>query len=101
VRLASYTIRFLCEVAAVVALVWWGWPWWGLLAGAAVIVFWGVFVAPKALRRLPDPWRFASELVIFGAATAGYWAVGQQTLAVVFAVLAVTTAALVRRWPEP
>jgi hypothetical protein len=101
VRLASYTIRFLCEVAAVVALVWWGWVWWGLLAGAAVIVFWGVFVAPKALRRLPDPWRFASELVIFGAATAGYWAVGQQTLAVVFAVLAVATAALVRRWPEP
>jgi hypothetical protein len=66
-----------------------------------VIVVWGVFVAPKALRRLPDPWRFAFELVIFGAATAGYWAVGQQTLAVLFAVLAVTTAALVRRWPEP
>jgi hypothetical protein len=100
-RIASYTIRFLCEVAAVVALVWWGWPWWGLLAGAVVIGFWGVFVAPKAPRRLPDPWRFASELVIFGVATAGYWAVGQQALAVVFAVLAVVTAALARRWPEP
>jgi hypothetical protein len=66
-----------------------------------VIVFWGAFVAPKASRRLPDPLRFACELVIFAAATAAFAAVGQPVVAIVFALAAAATAALVRRWPEP
>ena len=42
-----------------------------------------------------------AELVVFAAATAAFVAVGQTAVAVVFAVLAVMTAALVRVWPEP
>jgi Protein of unknown function (DUF2568) len=101
VKWPALTLRFLCEIAAVVALVWWGWPWLGIVAGLVVIALWGAFVAPKSARRLADPPRFALELVIFAAATAGYAAVGQTVVAVVFAVAAVVTAALVRRWPEP
>jgi hypothetical protein len=93
--------RFACEVAAIVAVVWWGWPFVGIVLGIVVIGFWGTFVGPKAPRRLPDPLRLVSELVIFAAATAAYLAVGQTIVAIVFAVVAVVTALLVRRWPEP
>ena len=97
----NLAVRFACEVAAVAAIVWWGWPWWGILLGALTIGVWAVLIAPKATRRLPDPYRFGIELVIFGFATVGLEEVGHGTLAVVFAVLAVATAGLVRIWPEP
>ena len=64
-------VRFACEIAAVVAVVWWGWPVLGIVAGAIVILLWAAWVAPKAKRRLTDPARFVLELVIFGAATGG------------------------------
>jgi hypothetical protein len=94
-------LRFACEIAAVVALVWWGRPFLGVALGIVVILVWGTFVAPKAPRRLRDPVRLVSELVIFAAATAAYLAVGQTVVGIVFAVVAVATALLVRRWPEP
>jgi uncharacterized membrane protein YfcA len=94
-------LRFACELMALAAFLWWGWPLVGLAIAVAVGVFWGAFIGPKSARRLPDPWRFGSELVIFAGATAAFAAVGQPVLAVVFAVVAVVTAALVRRWPEP
>jgi hypothetical protein len=94
-------VRFACEIAAVVAFVWWGWPIVGIVAGAAVIVIWGAFVAPKATRRLADPARGTLELVIFGAATAAFVSVGQTLLAIAFAVAAAVSAGLSRRFPAP
>ena len=100
-RAAALGIRFLCEVAAVVGYVWLGWPWLGLVVGAAVVVFWGAYVAPKSPRRLRDPLRLGAELVVFAGAAAAFAEVGQGLVAIVFAILAVGTAALVRVWPEP
>ncbi len=97
----TLTVRFLCEVAAIVAFVWEGWPVLGIVVGCAVAAFWGVYVAPKARRRLSDPLRLVAELVIFGGATAAFVEVGQDVVAIVFGVLALLTAALARRWPEP
>jgi hypothetical protein len=94
-------VRFACEIAAVVAVAWWGWPVLGIVAGAVVIFLWGAWVAPKAKRRLTDPPRFVLELVIFGAATAAFAAVGQNVLAAVFAAAAVASAGLSRRYPPP
>jgi hypothetical protein len=94
-------VRFVCEIAAVVAFVWWGWPVLGIVLGAIVIVVWGAFVAPKAARRLADPARGALELVIFGAATAAFVSVGQTVLAIVFAAAAAASAGLSRRVPAP
>jgi hypothetical protein len=94
-------VRFACEIAAVVAVVWWGWPVLGLVAGVVVILLWAVWVAPKSGRRLPDPARIALELVIFGAATAAFVSVGQTLVAVVFGAAAVASAGLSRRWPAP
>jgi hypothetical protein len=101
VSAANLTVRFACEIAAVVGLVWWGWPYVGIVLGVAVIGFWGTFVGPRAPRRLRDPLRLAGELVIFAAATVAYVAVGRPVVGIVFAVAAAVTALLVRRWPEP
>ena len=94
-------VRFACEIAAVVGVVWWGWPVLGIVAGAVVILLWGAWVAPKAKRRLTDPARFVLELVIFGAATAAFVSVGQTLVGIVFAVAAVVSGALSRRYPAP
>ena len=100
-KAAALAVRFACEIALVVGVVWWAWPWIGIVLGAAVIVFWGACVGPKAPRRLPDPLRLVCELVLFAWAAAAYAVVGQPVVATVFAVAAVSTALLVRRWPEP
>ena len=94
-------VRFGCEIAAVVAVVWWGWPVLGIVAGAVVIAVWGALVAPKARRRLRDPLRLLVELAIFGLATVAFAEVGQTVIAVGFAVAAVVSAALSRRYPPP
>jgi hypothetical protein len=82
----NLAVRFLLEVAALVAL---GYSGWVLgpstpvsvvllvvlpLAGAVV---WGRWVAPKSSRRLPDPTRLAVELAVFGAAALGLATAGQ------------------------
>jgi hypothetical protein len=101
VKAAALGLRFACELTALAAFAWWGWPVIGILVAVAVAVVWGAFIGPKSSRRLPDPWRFVCELAIFAGATAAFVAVGQPVLAVVFTVVAVVTAGLVRRWPEP
>ena len=97
----NLVVRLLCEIAAIVALVWWGWPVYGILAAIGVVLVWWAFIGPKSRQRLPDPYRIVLELGIFAVATAGFYEVGQTALAVVFAVAAVVSAALVRVWPEP
>ncbi len=97
-------LRFACELAALVAVAWFGWRTSPVLAVVFPLVVagvWGFGIAPRARRRWPDPARFLVELVIFAAATASFVAVGQVVIAVVFAVLALVTAVLVRVWPEP
>ena len=90
-------VRFACELAALVALAWWLWLVLGVVVALAVAVVWGVLIAPKASRRLPDPARLVLELAIFALATVAYLAVGQPVVAVAFAILAVATAVLSRR----
>jgi len=97
----NLAVRFACELAAIAALVWWGWLLIGILAGAAVIVVWGAFIGPKAPRRLSDPYRLVVELGIFVVATIGFHGVGQTVVAVMFAAAALASALLVRVWPEP
>lgn len=66
--------RFVLELAILVALAAWGWratdstPLAVALAiGAPVAwaIIWGMLVAPKAPRRMPDPARLVFELVLF------------------------------------
>jgi hypothetical protein len=97
-------VRFLLELAMLVALGWVG----GEIGSSVVVrvllaivfplvaaVVWGVFVAPKAPRRLTDPAKLLVEIVLFSAAAGGLAVVGHPVLAAVLAVVfAVNTAVL-------
>jgi len=100
-RMLNLVVRFACEIAALVAFVWWGWPIVGWIVAAVVAVMWGLVVAPKASHRLPDPSRLLVELVIFASAAVAFYETAGAAAAGVFLVLAVVTAGLVRVWPEP
>ena len=98
-------LRFVLEIAMLVALGWTGAELTSsLVADVALAVLlplaaagvWGVWVAPKAPRRLSDPGRLLVELVLFGAAVAGLLYSGHAVLAVVLALLVVANIAVLR-----
>ena len=94
---ATLTVRFVLELAALVALGVWGWraadgvPRILLSVGAPLLAAaaWGTWVAPKARRRLADPGRLVVEAVVFGAAVAGLAAAGLTRWAWALAVVVV------------
>ena len=101
-RGVTLTARFLCELAMLAALAFWGyvvgdgiWAWLlGLAAPAVAAVVWGTFVAPRAKVSVPAPVRVAIELVLFAAAAAGLAAAGQPVAAVVLGVAGLVTSLL-------
>ena len=101
-RGATLTARFLCELAMLAALAFWGyvvgegvWAWLlGLAAPVVAAVVWGTFVAPRAKVPVPAPVRVAIELVLYAAAAAGLAAAGQPVAAVVLAVGGLVTSVL-------
>lgn len=88
---AILAVRFASEIAAVVGIAWWDWPW-SIGPAVVVIAVWGRWVAPRARRRLADPVRLVVELLIFVFAAAAYAAAGHGVVAVVFAAAAIATA---------
>ena len=102
VRGATLTARFLCELAMLAALAFWGYvvgegPWaWLLGVGAPVMaaVVWGTFVAPKARIPVSAPLRVQIELVLYALAAVGLSAAGQPVAAVVLAVAGLVTSLL-------
>jgi hypothetical protein len=104
--LAVLAVRFLLELGALAAVAYWGVATGGGgLAGVAlglglallVALVWGVFVAPKAPRRLDGTPRLAVETAVFGGAAVCLFATGLVALAASFAVVAVVDRALVAR----
>jgi hypothetical protein len=93
VRAANDALRFLLELSALAAVAYWGWSehggiwqWVLVVAGPlAVATLWGRWVAPKATRRVGDPWKLLLELLVFGAAVAALFWSDQQALAIVLA----------------
>ena len=98
-------VRFLTEIALIAVLVWAGvgaslpLPARIVLAVAAPVlamVIWGRWLAPRARHRLTDPLRLAVELVLFAVAAVALALTGPVVAAVVFAVIAVGVAILLR-----
>lgn len=52
-----------------------------------VAVIWGFWLAPKASRRLSEPWLLIAKLVFFGLATLALYVAGQPLLAAIMSVL--------------
>ena len=98
-------VRFLLELAMLVALGWVGgeigssWVVRALLAIAFPLVaagVWGMFIAPKAPRRLADPAKLVVELGLFAAAVVGLALVGHPVLAAVLGVVFVVNSVVLR-----
>jgi hypothetical protein len=90
-RAANDGLRFSLELCALAAVAYWGWSehggvWrWVLVVAAplAVTLLWGETSAPKARRRVGDPWRLVVELIVFGGAVAALLNADQPVLAIV------------------
>jgi hypothetical protein len=101
-RGATLTARFLCELAMLAALAFWGYvvgdgvlAWLlGILAPVVAAVIWGMFVAPRAKLPVPAPVRVAIELALYAAAAAGLAAAGQPLAAVLLGVAGLVTTLL-------
>ncbi len=95
-------LRFVCEMAALAAVAYWGQQAADGVAGivlaaiavAVVAVVWGVFLAPKRRLEVGLPARIVIELAVWVAAALALWSAGQTTLAVVLFGVAVVTGAI-------
>jgi hypothetical protein len=101
-KTANLAIRFLLELSALAALAVWGFRTGDSLAlkillGIGVPLLaaaaWGTFRVDgdpnKAPVRVPGPLRLLLELAVFGGATAGLYAAGFPTLALIFALVVI------------
>ncbi len=104
-RAVVLALRFASELALVAVLALAGAGASTGLAGriglaiagpVAAMTIWGLLVAPRARRRLPDPARLAVETVLFAASSAALALTGHALPAAVFAACAVGIAVLVR-----
>ncbi|HEV2896137.1 MAG TPA: YrdB family protein [Actinomycetota bacterium] len=101
-RGATLTARFLCELAMLAALAFWGYvvgegPWaWLLGVGAPALaaVVWGTFVAPRARVPVSAPVRVQIELALYAVAAVCLGSAGQPAAAVVLAVAGLVTSLL-------
>jgi hypothetical protein len=98
-------VRFLSELALAGVLVWAGLGASLPLAARIVIAvaapvlamtIWGLWIAPRARRRLPDPLRLTVEIVLFALAAAALALTGPVVAALVFAVIAIGVAIALR-----
>ena len=101
--------RFILEMAVLVGLFLWGFSLsdqlvvqlvLGLGAALLAMVVWGLFVAPKAKRRLPDPARLVVELAVFGAAVLAYVSSGNLFVGILLGTAAVISLALMFYWDQ-
>ena len=67
------------------------------VAGAAI---WGLFIAPRARRRLREPVRFLVEFVLFAATGVLLGLVGWVVWGIALAVVGIGAAALTRRFAK-
>jgi hypothetical protein len=102
-RNLSLALKFLLELAAFAALAYWGAQHSVLLAIAApalAIALWGVFAAPRSRRRLPTGPRVCFELTVFALAALALLAAGASLPALVLAVMALVSTALLTRFAQ-
>ena len=105
----NLAVRFLLEIAALVALGYWGFDLhsgvWRFILGIGLPVLaaaaWGTFAVPgdpsrsgKAPVPIPGILRLLLELALFGSAAWALYAVGKQALALILACITLVHYAL-------
>lgn len=64
------------------------------------VTVWGLFVAPKSVRRLPDPARLGLELVVFGSGVLAFLLSGHPLLGILLGAAASISLALMFFWGQ-
>jgi hypothetical protein len=108
-RIINMMVRFVLELCLLAAVAYWGfqlaggWPIRlaaGIGAPLLVATVWGLLIAPKAKRRLAEPWRFLCELVLFGLGAAALVMAARPSLAIILLVVYLINRLLVVLWGE-
>jgi hypothetical protein len=101
---ANLTLAFVLELCALAALCYWGFSVGdgpvtktalGLGAPLCAAVLWGLFAAPRAPVSVPLL-GLVTKVIVFGSAAAALYATGHRALAIVFALIVVANAVLIR-----
>ncbi len=102
-RSLNLAFRFILEMLVLLALFLWGKSMsdtlliqllLGVAAPAVVMLVWGLFVAPKASRRLEDPVRLVFEVVIFTLAALAFGLAVSWIVALMFGAAVLISLAL-------
>jgi hypothetical protein len=108
-KTANLGIAFLLELCMLASMSYWGFHTGsgtalkiGLGFGAPVLaaVFWGVFVAPKAVRPVPAPWHTLLQVLVFGLATLALYAADQPVLAGILVAAFIVNQVLIAIWKQ-
>jgi len=100
---ANLGLRFLLEIAALVALFYWGYQkgdstaakWaFAIAAPAAMAILWWLFVAPKARIKIPSFPKFVVGVAILVVAAVALSDAGYPGLAIAFEILIAVNAVL-------
>jgi hypothetical protein len=103
----NLALTFLLELAMLAAFAYWGFragptPLARLLLGIGVplivAVLWGLFMAPRAARRLQGTAYMLTRSLLFGLAVAALAAAGMIAAAIVFAVVSLINTVLLYIW---
>ena len=110
-KAANLAVRFLLELSALGSLGYWGVQQGGsvvlkvalgILLPFAMAVFWGLFVAPKALFGRSRVRRLALGLLVFGVAAVALVSAGHRALGWTFLAVALVNTVLTYAWgPQP
>ncbi len=105
----NMAFRFILEMLVLLALFLLGWSrtdslpvqlFLALAMPAAVMIVWGLFVAPKASRRLDDPARLALELVIWAVGVLAFGFAVSWILAILFGLAVFISLGLMFYWGQ-
>ena len=105
----NLALSFILELIAVGAFAYWGFNAsentllriiLGIGAPLAMIVIWGIYLAPRSPRRLKGPVLSVATLIIFGLAGAALAAAGQTTAAAIFLAAAAVNLVLAAVWQQ-
>ncbi|MBE5105187.1 YrdB family protein [Bacillus thuringiensis] len=103
IKHVNLVIRFFLELCALASLCYWGFQSEGdvfvkFIFGIGLL--WGIFIAPKALLRLPEPYRFMLEIILFGVTSVALYVVDQTIIAIILIMVFIINRTLIIVWKQ-
>ncbi|MGG0238133.1 YrdB family protein [Bacillus rhizoplanae] len=109
IKSVNLAIRFLLELCALASLGYWGFQVgksvytkfvFGIGSPLLFAILWGTFIAPKASLKLPEPYKFLLELVIFGVTSSALYFVDKTILAIILGMVFIINRILLMIWKQ-